>query len=81
MLAQRRAKIASSGVECMHMAGLACYGEYAVISEEQLLPIDKSIPLDRAALVGCSVMTGIGAAMVTAKVREASLRAEEEERG
>ena len=44
----------------------------AVMSEEQLMPIDKSIPLDRAALVGCSVMTGIGAAINTAKVEPGS---------
>lgn len=47
----KRAKIAKTGKECMHMAGLACYGEYAVIDEQQLLPIDKKMPLDRAALV------------------------------
>ncbi|KAI9003315.1 alcohol dehydrogenase class III [Hyaloraphidium curvatum] len=68
----RRAKLAKSGASCLHMAGLACYGEYAVIDQEQLLPIDKSIPLDRAALVGCSVMTGVGAAMNTAKVEPGS---------
>ena len=39
---------------------------------DQLLPIDKSIPLDRAALVGCSVMTGVGAALNTAKVEPGS---------
>ncbi|TPX31416.1 hypothetical protein SmJEL517_g05271 [Synchytrium microbalum] len=55
-----------------HMAGLACFGEYAVIPEDQLLPIDKDIPLDRAALVGCSVMTGVGAALNTAKVEPGS---------
>ena len=42
------------------------------MNEVQLMPIDKSIPLDRAALVGCSVMTGIGAAINTAKVEAGS---------
>ncbi|TPX36177.1 hypothetical protein SmJEL517_g01441 [Synchytrium microbalum] len=60
------------GKPCYHMAGVACFSEYTVMSEEQLMPISKDIPLDRAALVGCSVMTGIGAAVNTAKVEPGS---------
>ena len=33
-----------------------------------MVKIDKDIPLDRAALVGCGVMTGVGAVFNTAKV-------------
>src|SRR5437764_1015855 len=46
--------------------------EHAVVHQEQLLPIPKEIPLDRAALVGGCVMTGIGAVVNTAKVEPGS---------
>jgi len=59
----------SSGREPVsHMAAIACFAEHAVIAEEQLLVIDSSIPLDKAALVGCSVTTGVGAVVNTARV-------------
>ncbi len=55
-----------------HLARVACFAEYAVIPEAQLLPIDPAIPLDRAALVGCAVMTGVGATMNTVRVEPGS---------
>ncbi|TPX31390.1 hypothetical protein SmJEL517_g05264 [Synchytrium microbalum] len=61
-----------NGKEGYVMCALGCFGEYAVIAEEQLLPIGKDVPLDKAALVGCSVMTGVGAALNTAKVETGS---------
>jgi S-(hydroxymethyl)glutathione dehydrogenase / alcohol dehydrogenase len=36
------------------------------------VPIDRSVPFDVAALVGCGVMTGVGAAINTAKVAPGS---------
>ncbi len=51
------------------MAMLGCMAEYAVVPAISVLKIDRNIPLDRAALVGCAVMTGVGAVLHTAKVR------------
>jgi S-(hydroxymethyl)glutathione dehydrogenase/alcohol dehydrogenase len=62
-----RLRLGSQEVRAMAMLG--CMAEYAVVPAMSLLKIDRSIPLDRAALVGCSVMTGVGAVMHTAKVR------------
>ena len=42
--------------------------EYATLAADSLVKIDKDIPLDRAALVSCGVMTGVGAVFNTAKV-------------
>jgi S-(hydroxymethyl)glutathione dehydrogenase/alcohol dehydrogenase len=42
--------------------------EYATLSVDNLVKIDRDIPLDRAALVSCGVMTGVGAVFNTAKV-------------
>jgi len=42
--------------------------EYATLSVDNLVKVDKSVPLDRAALVSCGVMTGVGAVFNTARV-------------
>ncbi len=54
------------------MTYLGCMAEYVVCSSICAVKIDKSIPLDKAALVGCGVMTGVGAAINTAKVEPGS---------
>ncbi|MHC4123657.1 MAG: zinc-binding dehydrogenase [Planctomycetota bacterium] len=36
------------------------FNEYAVVSENRLTPIDKDIPFEIAALMGCAVTTGLG---------------------
>jgi S-(hydroxymethyl)glutathione dehydrogenase/alcohol dehydrogenase len=46
--------------------------EYATLHRDSLVLIDADLPLDKAALVGCAVMTGVGAAINTAKVRPGS---------
>jgi S-(hydroxymethyl)glutathione dehydrogenase/alcohol dehydrogenase len=43
--------------------------EYVVCPDICIVPIDKEIPLKTAALVGCGVTTGVGAAINTAQVR------------
>jgi S-(hydroxymethyl)glutathione dehydrogenase / alcohol dehydrogenase len=51
-------------------ANMASFAEYMVVPENGLVKVPKEMPLDKAALVGCSVMTGIGAVLNTAKVAE-----------
>lgn len=46
---------------------LGLFSEYTTVGADQLCPVKKSIPLNRASLVGCAVMTGIGAVLNTAK--------------
>ncbi len=58
--------------EVRAMAMLGCMAEYAVVPATSVLRIDPRIPLDRAALVGCGVMTGVGAVTHTAKVKPGS---------
>ena len=62
-----RLRLGSQEIRAMAMLG--CMAEYAVVPAMSLLKVDRSIALDRAALVGCGVMTGVGAVMHTAKVR------------
>ena len=46
------------------------FAEQTVVSERAVLPVPDAVPLEHAALVGCAVMTGVGAVLNTAKVRE-----------
>src|SRR5437763_4456703 len=47
---------------------LSSFGEQMLVHENAMVKIDDEIPLDRAALVGCGVMTGVGAVFNAAKV-------------
>ena len=51
------------------MAGLGTFGSYTVVPEVVAVPIDKDVPFAQAALVGCGVTTGVGAAINTARVQ------------
>jgi S-(hydroxymethyl)glutathione dehydrogenase / alcohol dehydrogenase len=50
-------------------AGLGSYSSDLLVHERALVKIDESMPLDRAALIGCGVTTGLGAVFNTAQVR------------
>ena len=53
-------------------SGCGVMAEYATIAMQNVVKIDKAIPLDRAALVGCAVTTGVGAVFNTARVAAGS---------
>jgi NDMA-dependent alcohol dehydrogenase len=55
-----------------HMGKVACFAEYAVVPETGCIPIKASLPMDKAAMIGCCVPTGVGAALFSAKVRAGS---------
>jgi S-(hydroxymethyl)glutathione dehydrogenase/alcohol dehydrogenase len=48
-------------------AGTFC--EYAVLPAEGAIPMRPEMPLEKAALIGCGVATGVGAALHTAEVQ------------
>jgi len=50
-------------------SGCGVMADYATVHVDNLVKIDPRIPLDRAALVGCAVTTGVGAVFNTARVR------------
>lgn len=49
--------------------GLATFAEYVVVPEQSCVKIRADVPLEVAALVGCAVATGVGAALYTANVK------------
>jgi S-(hydroxymethyl)glutathione dehydrogenase / alcohol dehydrogenase len=65
----RPQRLSLDGKPVVQGFGIASYAEYMLLHENSLVRIDPEIPLDRAALVGCGVLTGVGAALRTAMVR------------
>jgi S-(hydroxymethyl)glutathione dehydrogenase/alcohol dehydrogenase len=62
----------SGGVALLAGLGTATFAEETLVLERAVVPIEKSIPLDIAALVGCAVATGVGAVINTARVEPGS---------
>lgn len=56
-----------------HYSFLSTFAECAVVPEASCIAIDPEVPFGPASLVGCAVMTGIGAATNTAQVRAGSV--------
>jgi len=65
-------RLRKDGETVYHMSCTACFAERAVVPESCVVKIGEEMPLDRAALIGCGVMTGVGAAINTAKVQPGS---------
>ena len=61
-----------NGQDVHHFTRTACFSEYAVVPESGAVPVRPDMPLDRACLVGCSVMTGVGAVTNTARAQAGS---------
>src|SRR6201986_1056770 len=59
--------------EVLHQAfNLSAFAEQMLVHEHAVVKIGRDIPLDRAALVGCGVLTGVGAVIHAAKVKPGS---------
>jgi S-(hydroxymethyl)mycothiol dehydrogenase len=52
--------------------GLGTFAEYTVVAAGQAVPVPREIPPAQACLIGCGVMTGVGAVLYTAGVRPGS---------
>jgi S-(hydroxymethyl)glutathione dehydrogenase/alcohol dehydrogenase len=63
------AKVTLGDTTVMPLMGTGGFAEQALIHENRLVAIDKRVPFDRAALLGCAVVTGVGAAINAAKVQ------------
>ena len=58
----------NSGRQMDKFNGLGTFSTETILPQDVVIPIDKEIPLPQAALVGCGVVTGVGAVLNTAKV-------------
>lgn len=57
------------GAPIHHHLGVSAFSTRAVMSARTCVKIDRDIPLDRAALLGCAVLTGVGAVLNTGALR------------
>ena len=57
-----------SGQDVAHMGKVACFAEYAVVPEAGCIPVPSTLDFPQMALIGCSVTTGVGAALFNARV-------------
>ena len=65
-------RLSENGEKVNHFLTVASFAEYAVVPESGAVVIPKEMPLDRAALISCAVLTGYGAVHNTAKVTPGS---------
>ncbi len=56
------------GEPLFHFGTVASHAEYTTIPESCAIPIRRDVPLETVALIGCSVMTGVGSVLNTARV-------------
>lgn len=61
-------RLSRDGAPVHHHLGVSAFADHAVVSRRSLVRIDRDIPLDRAALFGCAVLTGVGAVVNTARI-------------
>lgn len=57
------------GTRIGRMSGVGSFAERTVVRASAAIRIPDDVPLDRACLVGCGVMTGVGAAANTARIQ------------
>jgi S-(hydroxymethyl)glutathione dehydrogenase/alcohol dehydrogenase len=62
-------RLSSDKGPMLQYLNLSSFAENMLIHEHACVAIRPDMPLDRAALIGCGVMTGVGSVFHTAKVR------------
>src|ERR1700738_3440686 len=65
-------RLSLKGQPMRQFADLSTYAEKMLVHENALVKIGDDMPLDRAALIGCGVTTGVGAGLNTARVEPGS---------
>jgi S-(hydroxymethyl)glutathione dehydrogenase/alcohol dehydrogenase len=58
----------ADGSALKHLMFLGAFAEYCILPAQQAIVVPKEIPFDRACLIGCGVMTGVGAALNIAEI-------------
>ncbi|SII60260.1 zinc-containing alcohol dehydrogenase [Mycobacteroides abscessus subsp. abscessus] len=56
-------RLSIDGEPVHHLMGVSCAAERAVVSQTSLIGVDAEIPTEIAAITGCAVVTGVGAAL------------------
>jgi alcohol dehydrogenase len=70
LLSGERRLATGDGTELHHHSGVSGFAEYAVVDARSAVRVDDDLPFDVAAVFGCAVLTGVGAAVHAADVQE-----------
>ncbi len=62
-------RLSIDGAPAFQFLNLSSFAEQMLVHEHAIVKIREDMPLDRAALIGCGVMTGVGAVFRTASVQ------------
>ena len=65
-------RLSSDGESVTQFANLGSFAEYMLVHENSVVKIDRDVPFEQLALIGCGATTGLGAALNTAAVRPGS---------
>ena len=65
----RMGRIKLNGQPMVQFAGMSAFAEYQLVSSKACVVVPDGVPMEVAALVGCSVMTGVGAVTNTVKLQ------------
>ena len=65
-------RFSKDGDPVHHYITTSCFQEHTVVSERSVVPIPKDFPMHIAGVLGCGVLTGMGAVVNTAQVRAGS---------
>jgi alcohol dehydrogenase len=68
----RRLTLTDGGEPINHHLGVSAFADHAVVSQASLVKIDPEADLATAAVLGCAVLTGVGAVVNTAAPRAGS---------
>lgn len=64
----RTTRLSRAGEVIYQLCGVASFAEEAVVNARACIPVGGDVPLERACLLGCGVLTGAGAALNTPEV-------------
>ena len=62
-------RLTLDGVSVGQMANVGSLADYVLLDERAVTTINNDIPMELACILGCAVVTGLGAALNTAKVQ------------
>ena len=63
------ARLRLGGATLHHFGVVSSHAEYSLVPESGAIPVPHEMPFDRACLIGCGVMTGVGAVVRMARVQ------------
>lgn len=63
-----RSRMKRGGEQVHHYSVTSTHAEYTVVPESGAIVVPKELPFDRACIIGCGVMTGVGAVVRKARL-------------